>query len=307
MNFPHVIDNTMRAAFVSCPRKFYNEYVLNLSPTEGGESIHLIAGGAIAKGLEVARKAFYNEGKGETESRAEGLVALIEKYGDAEERLNILAQDPTHNKRFERVVEAYETYLDTWRLPTDHIKPHKTEIGSAVEFSFAIPLEINHPETGEPLLYAGKSDFIGEMNNALWVVDEKTTSQMGSSWATKWGLRSQFTGYCYAARSHNLPVAGAIIRGIAMLKTHIQCREAIVYRPDFLIDRWLLQLEIDISRMIHSYQENYWDYNLADGCESYGGCPFMQLCEKEDDTAWRDNFYKVRWDPIKGERVPVDG
>ena len=78
--FPDVIDSSMRSDFVSCPRKGELKNILHWKPKD--QSIHLHAGGAYAHGLEVARRAFYAEGRPEKEAIGLGLVALMEKYGD---------------------------------------------------------------------------------------------------------------------------------------------------------------------------------------------------------------------------------
>ena len=51
--FPHTFDSTMLSAFTSCPQKMFRTYVEHWKPKS--ESVHLIAGGAFAKGIEVAR------------------------------------------------------------------------------------------------------------------------------------------------------------------------------------------------------------------------------------------------------------
>ena len=54
---PAYIDSTMMSAFRSCPRKFYNEFILGLRPP--GLSIDLHAGSAFAHCLEVVRKEVF--------------------------------------------------------------------------------------------------------------------------------------------------------------------------------------------------------------------------------------------------------
>ena len=57
---PPYIDATMMSCFRSCPRKFYNEFILGLRPS--GLSVDLHAGGAFAHALEVVRsEVFVNQ------------------------------------------------------------------------------------------------------------------------------------------------------------------------------------------------------------------------------------------------------
>jgi hypothetical protein len=81
-DFPHVVDSTMLATFRSCPQKFFRSYVEHWKPKS--ESVHLVAGGAFAKGLEVARRSFYERGANAEEALEWGMKALLETYGDFE-------------------------------------------------------------------------------------------------------------------------------------------------------------------------------------------------------------------------------
>ena len=40
--------------------------------------------------------------------------------------------------------------------------------------------------------------MIVELNNGLFIEDDKTASQLGSKWANQWEMRSQFSGYTWA-------------------------------------------------------------------------------------------------------------
>lgn len=298
--FPSLVDNTMRSAFIGCPRKWMYEFLHQWAPS--APSVHLHAGGAFARGLEVARKSFWNEGKPVPEAMTRGLEALIEFYGDVE-------FPPTKNgdKSLENVIKAFDSYLTRYRIDRDPIKPFKTASGHMIEFNFSIPTEVRNPCTGDPILYGGRCDMIGVMNDILYVTDEKTATQLGEQWANNWDLDSQFTGYVAAARHYGYPVAGAVIRGIGLLKTKISHAEAIVQRNDWMIQRWWVQLHRDLRRMVAAYEEGYYDYALSKSeCNAYGGCPFKLLCESPEPERWLNQYRKRVWDPLAkdfGERI----
>lgn len=292
--FPAVIDSTMRADFNACPALFMLRDVYGLRPA--GTNVHLNAGGAYAKGLETFRKAYFFDNLDFSDARALGAEALIREYGDPQD----IPED--HPKSWHRTLEAYKSYLVEWPPATDPLKPHEVEGAGTIEFSFAMPLPIHHPETGDPIIFAGRFDMLAELNATLFVVDDKTTSRLGPTWADQWRLRSQFTGYVWAARQFGYPVAGAVIRGTAILKTKITHAEAIVYRPAHLIDRWYNRLLWDVQRMV-----NYWNQNFfpncgeeSGACSHYGGCAYADLCDKADWEEWADTNYIVdRWNPIQ--------
>lgn len=258
------------------------------------ESEHLHAGAAFAKGLETTRKAYWLEKLSVRDSIAAGAIAIIREWGDYDE-------PPGSVKSLPNILGAFTDYWLHYGFDTDHVQPYSPEPGRlAVEFSFAIPIPSTaHPETGEPILYTGRFDMIGQMGESLYVEDDKTTSQLGPSWFKKWELRSQLTGYCWAARQFGIPVKGAIVRGVAIRTRDFGHAEAIQYRSDYEINRWLHQLTRDTNRMIECWKEGYFDYSLADACESYGGCLFLPVCKSENPERWlNQDFVQRVWDPL---------
>ncbi len=289
--FPGVIDNTMRSAFVSCPRKFQLEYLENWHPAS--TNVHLHAGKAYAKGLEMARVAFYEQGLDADTARGVGLKALFESYGSYE-----CPADSA--KSLERMSGALEFYFDRYPLETDPAQPIVLPGNRrGIEFNFAEPIDVKHPVTGDPLIYCGRMDTIVDYAGAIFGEDDKTTSSLGASWSRQWDLRSQFTGYCWGAAQAGLPLSGFLIRGVSILKTKYDTMEAITYRPKWMIERWYEQLIKDLTRAIKMWEDGYFDYNLADGCNEYGGCIFKQACMSEDPTPWLEGgFVKRVWNPL---------
>jgi hypothetical protein len=304
--FPSVLDSSLIAAFRSCPTKAKYEYVLHWKPRS--PSVHLHAGAAFARGLEVARKAYYlgefdyPEG---SEIRSAGLVqdsiacglqALMAAYGEFE----CPADSP---KSLERMMGAFEFYFDAYPLERDHAVPITLPSGRrGIEFSFVEPLDIAHPETGEPLLYSGRMDMVAQFSGSRFGEDDKTTSQLGASWSKQWDLRSQFTSYCWGAARAGLPLSGFIVRGVSILKTRYDTQQAITYRPQWMIDQWYEQLiERDIPSMIGMWESGKWGMDLDHACNEYGGCPFRQIClsQPSDRLAWLESgFERRQWDPV---------
>lgn len=297
--FPVIWDSTQRGAFTSCPKKFYWEFYRNLGPQT--TSVHLHFGACLASALEVARLAFYRENYDQDKSIGLGLKALFAAWGDYEDGHDV--------KTFANCCQAFIDYCDAYPFGSDHIQPYKKEDGSpAVEFSFAIPIpEVLHPVSGEPLIYAGRFDMLGVYNQQLFIVDEKTTGQLGNSWLRQWDLRAQFTGYCWAAQQYGYPVAGAVVRGIAPRKKgSVDFAEAITYRPSHIISSWREQLSRDLQRAVSCYTEGYWDVNYDSTCASYGGCQFTRLCESPTPEDWISTYFVERnWNPL--HKDPLDG
>lgn len=296
--FPHTWDSTMLGAFRSCPQKMFRTYVQHWKPKS--ESVHLVAGGAFAKGIEVARKAFYEEGQTQENAIAMGLHALIVAYGDFE--------CPAESaKSLNRMCGALEFYFENYPLVGASATPIPFKNGKlAIEFSFAEPLDIAHPVTGDPILYTGRADMIAEFCGGVYCVDEKTTSSLGASWGKQWEMRSQFTGYGWAAKRAGLNVQGTLVRGVSILKTKYDHLQHVTYRSQYEEDRWLTQVHRDLKRAITCWQDGYWDFSLDHACAEYGGCSMVSVCKSSDPESWLPMYFTQRvWDALARKEQTV--
>lgn len=299
LQFPAVVDSTLLNSWRSCPTQAMYSGFMRIKRV--GLNIDLHAGGAFARGLEVARKAFYERGFSADTAIMLGVEALWQAYGSP-------AFTKDTPKTWDRLAGALVAYFDEYPLGRDSIKPACYNGKWAIEFSFAIPLDMwgfYHPQTGDPLILAGRTDMIGSFRNSDFIVDEKTTTQLGESWGRKWDLRAQFMCYMWAARLMGFNVAGTIVRGVAIRKTGYDFAEALLRRNDMLIDRWEMQTRRTIEEMIrawYNYLDGYtlpFSFNLGEACESYGGCAFKQLCLTEHPEGHIATDYEANtWNPL---------
>lgn len=296
--FPAVVDNTIVETWYACEGKAQMQYFDHWAP-EVNTNLHF--GGAFAEGMKAARNAFYRDGATDDDAIAIGMLAAMEFYGT-----HVPPQDS--NKTFFGVGRAVADYFFQYPLAEDVIQPYVPPTGiPAVEFNFAIPLPINHPETGEPLIYAGRADMIGRYNDSIFVVDEKTTTSLGASWERQWEMAGQFTGYTWAAQEHGYPVAGAIVRGISIL-TNFRFGHAQVIsdRRSYQIKTWYTQLLKKLTRMVEAYSDwkktgDLQSYQFSHGaaCKSYGGCPFAKVCRSENPQKVLEVYFvRRKWDPL---------
>lgn len=316
--FPEVVDSSLLAAFKQCPEMCKKVYFENWKPKE--PSVHLRAGGAFAKGIEVARKAFYC-GEIETwqvvglkedghtlvsdwvteqsnptssdEAVALGMQALLAFYGD-------FACPPDSAKSAERTAGALEFYFERYPLLHGECDPVTLPSGKrGIEFNFVEPLPVLHPTTGNPLLYCGRLDALLNYAGGVFMCDEKTTTQLGATWSRQWDLRSQFTGYAWGCSQAGIRPQGVIVRGVSILKTKYDTQEAISNRPVWQIDRWLKETCWWLEDMKTAWSTGRWRHNLDHACGDFGGCTFRQACSSQDETPWLDSYFERRhWNPI---------
>lgn len=296
----------MRSAWSACPTQWYYGYLLSLR--KAAVSVHLHFGGAIARGLEITRRAYWQDGLDEINSVSAGLKALIEFWGDFELPGEI-AESRAGVKTLEACMDAFISYWEEFPLGSDQIEPLMIDGEPMVEKSFALPVpDTAHPVTGEPILYAGRFDLLARLNHAIFVVDEKTAGSLGSMWRSNWRLRGQLTGYCWGGRSFGLDIAGCIVRGLGILKGSITFEQAILTRPQWMVDDWLRQLSRDINRAASMWRSardlfadaphRAFDRALDSACSAYGGCGFASLCEAESPVPWYSEYIVRRWDPL---------
>lgn len=289
--FPDIIDSSMLATFKSCPQKFKKEYIDNWKAKE--VSVHLHAGASFARGLEVARRAYYEQELTSENSVALGLRALLEAYGDY--------QCPADSaKSAERMAGAFEFYFQHYALNHEDAFPILLPGGKrGIEYSFAEPLPLNNPVTGNPILYTGRMDAIVHFAGGSFICDEKTTTQLGATWSRQWDLRAQFTGYAWGCERGGIKVDGAIIRGVAIRKTGFDTQQAITYRPEWQVGRWYTELLEWTRDIITCWEMDRWRYNLDHSCADYGGCQFRLACQSQDELAWIEPHFEKRiWNPL---------
>ncbi len=291
--FPTVIDSTLMSHWRSCRRKTELEFFEHWKPKD--QSVHLHAGAAFAKGLEVTREEFYSRGSSIDRALSAGLAALTKAYGD-------YLPPADSAKSLERMLGALEFYFSSYPPGTDSVRPARlSDSRLGIEFSFLEPVDFLHPVTGEPLLYSGRFDMIADYAGGLYGEDDKTTSSLGASWAKQWDLRSQFTAYTWGARRSGIELQGFIVRGVSILKTKYETQQAITPRPQWMVDLWYQGLLADLADMREAWQSRRFRPNLDEACNAYGGCMFRKVCLSEParQGSWLAmDFVRRHWNPV---------
>jgi hypothetical protein len=285
--------------FKRCPQRFYQKYIHHWKAT--GIGIHIHAGSTFAKGLETVRREFYERGAPAELAIARGVGALLRAWGSYEAPDDYDgAKDPV------RMAGALVYYFDQLPLGVDTVEPLLMPSGRrAIEFSFAEPVfDVSHPETGDPIIFAGRSDMLCRFSGGQFVEDDKTTKGIGATWASKWDLRGQFTGYCWAAERAGIHIDGVLVRGIAILKTKYEIAQAVTYRDQLHIQRWYEAMVDSIERMKLYWDRNYWPHDFAEACDDWGGCEFKRVCTSAQPMVWLNSYFEQRiWNPLTREET----
>lgn len=291
--FPHIIDSTILANIRMCQQKAKWQYLDHWKPQ--AESVHLVAGKAFASGLEAARNTFYRDGRPADEAICDGLTALTKEYGDFEPP----GDSP---KSWVRMAGALEYYFSVYPLGGDRATPRFFGDRHGIEFSFAIPIPVLHPETSDPIIFCGRADMVADAFGGLMLYDEKTTTQLGARWSRQWEMRSQFTAYTYGLLEHGINPTGVVVRGIAIRKDGYDNMQHITYRADWERERWLRQTCKDLERFKAAWLADDYDFNLEGACQEYGGCMFTRPCKSKEPQEWlKVEFARRVWNPLARE------
>lgn len=289
---PQYVDSSMLATFRTCEMKFYWSYVRRAAPT--GISVDLHFGGVFASAIEAARVEFYGHSHDLEAARFAAVNKLFEQWGDYE------APDG-HAKNFEACWAAVDKYFEEYPFNTDPVQPAKRHDGQpAVEFTFAVPLPVNHPETGDPMLYCGRFDMLGSLAGKTYVVDEKTTGRKWpANWVDQWKMRGQFLGYTWAARENGYNCEGAIVRSPYILKRSIDMLSTgPMSYPQWMIDKWYNQTVRDVQRLVNCWELNWWNQDFGESCAMYSGCQNLVFCTAQDPSLWLGDYVDRMWNPM---------
>lgn len=312
---PEYIDATMFSAFRKCPQKFFNEFLRGLRTTRGGISIDLHAGGMFAAYIEWISKEVH-AGRSLLSALEFGEFRFMKEWGD-------VITPASNPKTADRVWAAILSYFIHWPPLSDPIQPLFVEGLPTYEFKFAIPLDLEttgldfplHPVTHQPFIFCGRADLLGihKPTGRKLLRDEKTSKlSPPHNWADQWSNRRQFMGYVWAAQQLGLEDLDTVcVRGITIQKTQIKLIDHYPRYLPFQITRWLNQAHTDLTRLVATWnrysEENIpFDFDMADACTSYGGCPYLDICTAPRLDMYLSQYSVRRWNPLTHGMTPVE-
>jgi hypothetical protein len=225
------------------------------------------------------------------------------------------------------VVEAFKET----REATKWLEPELQELALQEEYSKFIiaqyqltyPTEawtVLQPEVeGNVLLPKGKhrlffrTDAIVSWKGFPWLLEHKTTSQMGDMFFKKFRLDGQITAYIYGVWKQlgfDDPPAGAIINGICKSRKldKVSFGRDVVMRPKAMVLEYMNQLDDDCTLLEQMHKEVADDKTQWHMCTANCGkwnrlCDYIDLCS-HDTPAMREMFTKREGDYVdEGEEV----
>ncbi|MCF6238536.1 MAG: hypothetical protein L3J79_06955, partial [Candidatus Marinimicrobia bacterium] len=278
--------------------------------------------------MEVTRKEVYFNNTPLNLAVGRGFEAMIRYWGD-------YIPPERHAKTFITTCFAMSEYFKAFPPSTDDIQPFLHSDGKpAIEFTIALPTEVRHPITGDPILYSGRCDMLGtfpspDASGRINVVgDDKTTKGIGPMWRRQWNMRGQFYGYTYAMNQGGIQCEHALVRGISLQTTQNKFASVVVPLPYWRQERWWYHTNLKIKQLAGKWDEmirvreeldnriepnakpyerllalntishTIWPMSVGQACENYGGCTFKSLCTRKNPAMWYDDYDRGNWDPL---------
>ena len=308
-NIQYAWDSTSLGYLKTCPRLY--QYIMIDGYVGKDESIHLRYGQeyhATIQDYETARAG----GATHEDAIRAAILPLMERTWDwIVDTTTKAGKYKNRDSLIGLVVDYFDHYGAADPAETvilDNGKP-------AVELSFRFEVDFGPSIIREaaqadpqPYLLCGHLDRVVNFNNALMVMDHKTTTTTISAyWMQQWEPNNQMTLYTLAGKVVlDAPIRGVVISGAQLLlEEPNRFVRGFTYRTQDQLDEWLGDLSV-LLRTAETYAAaNYWPMNDT-ACDKFGGCRYRGICSK--DPAVRERFLKAdfiklpedeRWNPLK--------
>ncbi len=304
------LDNSKRSTYVTCPRKFYWEYVRGIKPVIGSTALRY---GIV---WHAAMEAFYNVIKEKGWVETDPLIAAIKAAKEAWE-------DESLNREFYDDYRSLENLMTSLLKFVAHFAADECmlEVLDA-EKIYCLEMRPSMVEDFEfpPFYFTGKIDLKIKLNGRVWIVDHKTTGQSLSMQKNRLNRSPQFIGYFGAGKQVYEEAPEGMLIVIHHLKAYKSKKTGFYGKPkvdfarypqiydDYDVREWRISLCDTASRIYDSIILDSWPM-CFDSCYNYGRCSFANLCEQGrelgDEVLGDDYIEGDIWDVTGGEELEV--
>ena len=311
MDYTKRIDYSSLSTYISCPREFLFQYVMNLRPA--GQSIHLVFGSCWHYGLEFSYNYLIENPKLSSMDCTVNSIKAFNALWDLDGAPFWKNEDLIFPKSPGHAANMYKAYWDRF-LQADTIERKVV----AVETPFTIDLSTYGP--GLPN-YIGRLDLVlSNGETGIEIVDHKTAKALYKTSAQSFEMSFQTDGYLTAGRLYydKIPI---ITYRLAL------CQKSKIDFPPITINKRSSAIEHFLINLIHYSQEIKHNLTLleqdkinctkrTDILQSFPRCPgyacttfnsicaYYDLCRiRNNPLLWLDKapqgFHFKEWDPSK--------
>ena len=166
---------------------------------------------------------------------------------------------------------------------------------------------------GEPLEaieYGGIFDTLVDFNGQVYILEHKTTTQMGSTFFNQFKPNNQVTGYVWLAKELSGRCDGALINAIGLYKASpTRFERHISTRSEFELDEWKQDLWTEACNI--QQHEVFGHFPMrTKACTLYGACEFYSVHTVNDPAVRQrlleQDYVKSTWEFEKRDLAGKD-
>lgn len=275
------IDSSQLKCFINCNKKYFNNYVRQITKTEYAEdSVDTSWGNAIHLALE----HFYKTGRTDMPG---SIKIFSEAFTDLDGET---VKTKANGIEILKLYENYDKYnFSEWEILATEQKGEFT-IGD--------------------ITYIVKVDMVVRINGNIYIVDFKTSKiNYKYNYMDRFKLNIQPTGYIIWCKEAYGQCAGFIPVALFVGFTkrspkkgvpagfHGDFDFTIINRTEEDIEDFKRETIIQCDRILECNATGIWTKNM-EHCSSYRGCQYKQLCESHDDEFVMNELY-AKYNPFK--------
>lgn len=286
------LDNFALAGAQTCPLWYKTRIIDHWTPT--GKSAALGAGGAIHSGLA----AWYST------RDPEAAVAAIRSAWPSDHPVDDYRTE-------EKCVKIMLEYMKNYTFESFTVIPGMVEIATTLPMGTYLPIcnachadnqlqfdnpNVYDPSTNEcshcgadlePLEYGGIFDTLIDFNGQVYILEHKTTSQLGPKFFDQFKPNNQITGYVWLAKGLSGRCDGALVNAIGIMKSSATKFERhFTTRNQQELDDWVRQVWVEATHIQRFQLTGEWPMR-SKACTIYGGCEFLQVHSMSDKDTQR--------------------
>jgi hypothetical protein len=203
--------------------------------------------------------------------------------------------------------DDYRTKEKCLRVMAEYIRQYPKEsfqiVGAPENPLIEVPFTLDtglFTDSGEPIEYGGIFDGLIEFGDNVYILEHKSTSQLGSYYFNQYKPNNQVTGYVWAAGLlSGRRVGGAIINAVGVYKSGAtKFERQITTRTQAEIDEWLVGIKETCNEIEAHERKGIWPMRTM-ACTLYGQCEFHSIHslahDKERVIALSQNYIKDQW------------
>lgn len=300
------IDNHALQLWQTCPAKYDLAIRQGWQPRFKGAALGY--GASVHEGLASWYKDLKEGFKGDRLSRAK--QAIISSWPDNQPIDNFRTQS--------RACELMDKYAETY--PYESFKPvlveqpFSFETGMYLDYCGGCGFDntpsiteeqdqdgecANCNEPLESIEYGGIVDLLVEFNGVYFIVDHKTTSQLGPMYFMQYKPNNQITGYCWGIeQATGKPVNGAFINAMCLTTSgKISFKREMTNRNPGDVAQWLQQLRSECNAIRRHELTGEWPFRTQQCMGKYGMCEYHSvhvLSDPSEQQARLETDYEIR-------------